>query len=145
MTRSAQRSARVLLVEDNPGDVELVQRALASSSRPPVVTVATDGDAAIAALGRAPLPDLVILDLNLPGTDGRDVLRWIKSAVGLAWMPVCIFSSSASERDVRSCYERHANCYVRKPGTLEGFATAISRIEQFWLDTAELPLTGGSR
>jgi two-component system, chemotaxis family, response regulator Rcp1 len=142
----AHRLVRVLLVEDNPGDVDLVLDVLGASQWPVAVTVAIDGVDALERLA-APgdLPDLVILDLNLPKKDGRAVLREMKADPRLRRIPVVVLSSSEADRDLRDAYDLQASCFVTKPAELDDFFTAVRGIEQFWLRVVKLPPSGEPR
>ena len=140
-----RRAVDVLLVEDNPSDVRLMKEAFAECEAPVRLNVIGDGASAISFLNcqdtrEQPLPDLVVLDLNLPGKSGREVLRHIRnSASPLAEIPVIILSTSANEEDIRLCYQQHANCYVVKPVDLDQFFDAVEAIQRFWLNTVFLP------
>lgn len=138
-------AAEILLVDDNPADVGLVCEALAAGGRGNHVNAVPDGEEAIAFLRRtgkyrdARFPALVILDLNLPRKDGRAVLAEVKSDLTLRKIPVVVFTTSRSIRDIRCSYELGANCYVSKPGNLRDFFAAVQALEQFWLGFASLP------
>ncbi|HEX9733456.1 MAG TPA: response regulator [Thermoanaerobaculia bacterium] len=135
----------ILLVEDNPSDVRLTQEALRESGAAERLYVVPDGEQAIAFLKKrnghhdAPTPVLIILDLNLPRKDGREVLAEIKSDERLRRIPVVVLTTSTSEDDVMKSYCLHANCFVTKPIELEKFIDAIQSIRNFWLTTATLP------
>src|SRR5438128_1829127 len=135
----------ILLVDDSPADLDLIREGLAGSNHECDVHVVPDGEEAIAFLrnvGRyvdAARPDLMILDLNLPRKDGRAVLANFKSEPGLRTIPVVIFTTSRSRKDVAHCYELGANCYVTKPGSLQDFLRAVQSIEKFWLGVATTP------
>jgi chemotaxis family two-component system response regulator Rcp1 len=137
------RSPRLLVVEDNEGDVRLVQEALKHCKSPCELTVAKDGIQAIALLsgesGFAAPPDLILLDLNLPFKDGREVLSEIKKDDQLKHIPVLVFTSSRSPDDVLSAYRLHANCYLSKPARLDEFFDLVASIEEFWTRLAQLP------
>lgn len=139
-----QRVARLLVVEDNMGDVELLRDALTRGGHAYELDVVPDGQAAIERMteicdnGATP-PDLVILDLNIPRRDGRSVLAYRRSREELLAIPVIVFSSSNAVRDVRECYVLGANCYVRKPADLQSFRDVVRQIEAFWLETACIP------
>ncbi|MFA6316770.1 MAG: response regulator [Elusimicrobiota bacterium] len=133
---------RILLVEDNAGDVRLAQEALAENGRSHEVLVARDGEAALALLRRprpAELPDLIFLDLNLPGMDGRELLSKLKADKALRRIPVVILSTSQHERDVAHVYDLHANCYINKPVDYDRFLEVIRKVEDFWLTIVRLP------
>jgi chemotaxis family two-component system response regulator Rcp1 len=132
------RSAkRILLVEDNPGDVDLIVEALDDPLH--LITVAADGIEAMRLVRTSARPSLILLDLNLPKKDGREVLHEIKSDPELQQIPVVILSSSDAERDLLNAYRLHANCYLTKPTDLEDFLALIGGIAQFWLGFAKLP------
>jgi two-component system, chemotaxis family, response regulator Rcp1 len=135
----------VLLVEDSPGDVRLTQEALKDAKVHINLRVARDGIDAMAFLLRegeyvtAPRPDLILLDLNLPKKDGREVLKEIKENLELKSIPVVILTTSASEADILRSYQLHANCYITKPVNLDGFLTVVKSIDTFWLSIVKLP------
>ena len=136
----------VLLVEDNPGDVRLTTEALREGKIPHHLHVVSDGVEAMAFLRRegpyadAPRPDLILLDLNLPKKDGREVLAEIKADENLKRIPVVVLTTSQAEEDILRTYELHANCYVTKPVDLQQFIAVIQAIEEYWLATARLPV-----
>jgi CheY-like chemotaxis protein len=135
----------ILLVEDNPGDVELTREALHDSKVHMRLSVVPDGVEALAFLRRegtyadAPRPDLVLLDLNLPRKDGRGVLAEVKQDPALKHIPIVILTSSQAEQDILRAYELQANCYVTKPVDLDQFITIVRSIEQFWFTVVKLP------
>jgi len=135
----------VLLVEDSLGDVRLTQEAFKDAKVHINLHVVSDGEKAMAFLGRSgqyadvPRPDLVLLDLNLPRKDGRQVLKEIKESPALKCIPVVILTTSASEEDVLRSYLLHANCYIAKPVDLEGFLKVVQSIDAFWLSIVKLP------
>jgi CheY-like chemotaxis protein len=135
----------VLLVEDSPGDVRLTREAFRDAKVHINLHVATDGTKAMAFLNRegehanAPRPDLVLLDLNLPKKDGREVLQEIKESHTLKSIPVVILTTSSSEADILKSYRLHANCYITKPVGLDGFLTVVKSIDNFWLSVVKLP------
>ena len=138
------RVAEILLVEDNPGDVRLTREALDEAHVENELTIAPDGEVAIALLrewvaARQPRPVLVLLDLNLPGKDGRQVLADIKSDPELCMTPVIVLTSSAAEQDVLESYRHHANAYVTKPIEIDDFLRAVRSIEGFWLSVVRFP------
>lgn len=141
----SKQAPQVLLVDDNPADAELTCEALAGGRFHSKLHTEVDGERALAYLrrsqahGGAGRPDLILLDLNLPGKDGPRVLREIKSDPNLCAIPVVVFSTSQSNRDIVGCYEAGANCYVSKPVGLEDFFSAIWSIENFWFGSAKLP------
>jgi two-component system, chemotaxis family, response regulator Rcp1 len=135
----------VLLVEDSPGDIRLTQEALKDAKMHIHLDVARDGQEAMAFLMRegeyanAPRPDLILLDLNLPKKDGREVLKEIKEDLTLKIIPVVILTTSASEADILRSYSLHANCYITKPVSLDGFLTVVKSIDNFWMSVVKLP------
>jgi CheY-like chemotaxis protein len=137
--------AEVLLVEDNLPDARLILDILQQGPVAKNVRVVDGGDAALAFLRRtgpyaeSPRPDLVVLDLNLPGRDGRDVLREIKNDPSLCCIPVVILTTSSAPTDVRHAYDLHANAYIVKPLGLDAFTDVIRGVEAFWLAMAQLP------
>lgn len=139
------RPFEILLVEDNPGDVRLTREALKENKVLHTLHTVSDGEAALVFLRRqgvhaeAPRPDLVLLDLNLPRKDGREVLSEMKADPGLKTIPVVILTSSAAEEDIVRSYRLHANCYVTKPVGFDQFASIIRSIEDFWLAVVKLP------
>jgi two-component system, chemotaxis family, response regulator Rcp1 len=133
------RSFRILVVEDNPGDVDLIQEVLGQSEEKHEITVAFDGVEALRCLREGPRPDLILLDLNLPKKSGREVLGEIKSTEALQKIPVVVLTSSEAESDITDAYRLHANCYVTKPVDLEEFLMAVRAIERFWLGFVKLP------
>jgi CheY-like chemotaxis protein len=136
---------QVLLLEDNPGDVRLTREAFKDARLHIHLSVVTDGIAAMAFLNRegdheaAPRPDLILLDLNLPKKNGREVLEEVKSNPALQSIPVVILTTSSSEVDVFRSYQLHANCYISKPVNLEGFLAVVKSIDEFWLTVVRLP------
>jgi two-component system, chemotaxis family, response regulator Rcp1 len=144
------RDIEILLVEDNPGDVDLTTELFAASKITNRISVVADGVEAMAFLRRegkyanAPAPDLMLLDLNLPRMDGRSVLAQIKNDPQLRTLPVVILSSSEAESDIARSYNLHANCYCTKPVRLEEFAKVIASIEDFWLKIVRLPARQGT-
>lgn len=139
------RPAEILLVEDNPADVRLTREALREGKLHNNLYVATDGVDAMAFLRRegpyadAVRPDLILLDLNLPKKDGREVLEDIKADASLRTIPVVILTSSEAEQDILRAYDLHANCYVTKPVDLDQFIHVVKTIEQFWFAIVKLP------
>lgn len=135
----------ILLVEDNPGDVRLTVEALKEAKVRNNLHVATDGVEAMEFLRRAgghagaPRPDLVLLDLNLPRKDGREVLQEIKTDPELDLIPVVVLTTSQAEQDVLRSYQLHANAFVTKPVDLERFLQVVRSIESFWLEIVRLP------
>lgn len=145
MTDHACVAVEVLLVEDNPGDVRLTLEALKDSKVKNHLSVVYDGVEAMAFLRRegqyaqAPRPDLILLDLNLPKKNGREVLADIKSDEDLKNIPVVILTTSEAEIDILTTYAHHANCYIRKPVDFDQFMAVIRSIENFWFTIVKLP------
>jgi CheY-like chemotaxis protein len=139
------RLADFLLVEDNPGDVRLTQEALKSHKVQNNLHVVTDGEEAMLFLRRqgkykdAPRPDVILLDLNLPKKDGREVLAEIKSDPLLKTIPVVVITSSEAEQDVVRSYDLNANCYVTKPVNFDQFVKVVQSVSEFWLTIVKLP------
>ncbi len=135
----------ILLVEDNPGDVRLTMEALSDAKVKNKLTVATDGVEALNLLfGRTPGTnpgsfDLIVLDINLPKKNGREVLAELKNDPKLKHIPVVILTTSKAEQDICQTYEQHANCYVTKPLDFEQFIHVVRSIEHFWLSVVTLP------
>jgi two-component system, chemotaxis family, response regulator Rcp1 len=144
-------SIQVLLVEDNPGDVRLTKEALKEGKMLNRVTVVGDGVEALSFLRRqgkyadAGQPDLILLDLNLPKKDGRQVLAEIKADPGLKRIPVVVLTTSSAEEDILKTYDLHANCYVTKPVDLEQFMRVVKSIEDFWITVVKLPSEDAER
>ena len=144
-TEQLGRPVEILLVEDNPGDVRLTAEALQDGKVWNRLSVAPDGVEALAFLRRkgthvaAPRPDVILLDLNLPKKDGREVLAEIKSDTDLRRIPVVILTTSKAEEDIVKTYDLHANCYITKPVDLEQFLSVVKAIEDFWLCVVKLP------
>jgi chemotaxis family two-component system response regulator Rcp1 len=144
-SRQQGRPIDILLVEDNPGDVRLTVEALRDNKVRNNMIVAQDGAEAMAILRHegqyadSPCPDLILLDLNLPKLDGREVLRRIKDDEELRRIPVVIVTTSTDEQDILKAYGLYANCYVTKPVELEQFMQVVRSIEGFWLTVVTLP------
>ena len=142
---SVGQPIEILLVEDNPADVRLTQEALREGKVKNSLNVARDGAEALAFLRRegpysgAPRPDLILLDLNLPKKDGREVLAEIKADDELKMIPVVVLTTSSAELDILKSYSLHANCYITKPVDLEQFVTVVKAIDDFWLTVVRLP------
>jgi CheY-like chemotaxis protein len=143
--RVISRPIDILLVEDNPGDVRLTLEALREDKLQNNLHVARDGIEALAFLHQegtyadAPRPDLILLDLNLPKKDGREVLEEIKTDERFKRIPVVILTTSQAEEDILKTYELHANCYIAKPVNLDQFIKIVRSIEEFWLTIVKLP------
>jgi chemotaxis family two-component system response regulator Rcp1 len=139
------KKAEVLLVEDNPGDIRLIQEAFHEGEVSSHLNIARDGEQAMAYLRQegaysgSPRPAFILLDLNLPRKDGREVLAEIKQDKGLRGIPVVILSTSTNAEDVRLAYDLHANCYVPKPLDIDQLVSLGRSLEQFWLCTVILP------
>jgi CheY-like chemotaxis protein len=140
----------ILLVEDNPGDVRLTRESLLDAKVPSRLHVVDDGHQALAFLRRqgryseAVRPRLILLDLNLPGKDGREVLAEIKGDPELKLIPIVVLTSSAAAADVRAAYDLHANCYVTKLLDFQQFRRLVHLIDEFWLSAVKLPPVNGS-
>ena len=140
------RPIHILMVEDNPGDVRLAKEALRDAKVRNEMVVASDGERAMEILtGAERLPDLVLLDLNLPKKHGREVLAQMKSDDGLKRIPVVVLTSSQAEEDVLGTYDLHANCYITKPLDLDQFVKVVNSIEDFWLTIVTLPPVSPAR
>ena len=143
--RTYVKPVDILLVEDNPGDVDLAREALDDSKMNNTLYVVEDGEEALEFLhqrgqyAEAPRPDLIILDLNLPKRDGREVLAEIKDDESLRRIPVVILTTSKAEEDVLKTYNLHANCYITKPLDLDQFLHVVRSIQNFWLSIVVLP------
>jgi len=139
------RSVEILLVEDNPGDVRLTQEALKDNKMHNNLHVVEDGVEALAFLRKegqysgSPRPDLILLDLNLPRKDGREVLAEIKADARLRRIPVVVLTTSKAEEDILRAYDLSANCYITKPVDFEQFIRVVKSIEDFWLAMVKLP------
>lgn len=145
MTASRARPIEILLVEDNPADIRLTVEGLKDAKVANNLHAVQDGSAALDFLFRraghqsAPRPDLILLDLNLPGIDGRAVLREVKDDASLRTIPVVVITSSEAEADIIRAYESHANCFISKPIDFEGFLQVVRSIEDFWFTVVKLP------
>jgi CheY-like chemotaxis protein len=137
----------ILLVEDNPADVKITQRALRESAVPVELIVVRDGQEAVDYLLRQPphdsgnwrSPDLILLDLNLPGMNGREVLERVRATPALRHVPVVVLTTSRRQEDVQQMYAAGANTYIEKPQDFTRFVQVLQTIQQYWLDTALLP------
>jgi two-component system, chemotaxis family, response regulator Rcp1 len=142
---ASARLVQILLVEDSSADVELARQALAEAKVANTVHVVGDGEAAMEFVRRegpyqeAPRPDLVLLDLNLPKKDGREVLVDLKGNADLHSIPVVVLTTSASDEDVLRSYDEHVNSYIRKPIRLDDFIDVVRSIDQYWLGIVTLP------
>ena len=145
MNEARARKVEILLVEDNPGDARLTREALMEGKVYSNLQWVKDGVEAMEFLERrgkyseAPRPDIILLDLNLPKKDGREVLEEIKTTDSLKSIPVVILTTSKAEEDVLKTYNLHANCYVTKPVDLEKFIVVVKSIDAFWLTVVTLP------
>ncbi len=145
MSNGEHKIIEILLVEDNPGDVRLTQEALREGKIRNSLHVAEDGEAAMAFVRQEgeyadmPRPDLILLDLNLPRMDGREVLAQIKADPELKRIPVVVLTTSRAEEDVLKVYNLNANCYITKPVDFEQFIKVVSAVEDFWLTIVRLP------
>ena len=140
----AAGALHILLVDDNPADVRLTREALDESGQPYRLSVAADGEKALdflADLRKRPelRPDIILLDWNLPGMDGKDVLRRIKSDLELRTIPVVVLTTSRAHEDIARAYELQANCFISKPVDVLQFFRVINDVENFWTTTATLP------
>ncbi|MBD3168276.1 MAG: response regulator [candidate division Zixibacteria bacterium] len=146
ITDAETRPIEILLVEDNPGDVRLTQEALKDSKIFNNLNIVNDGDQAMDFLlkkdkyHQSPTPDIILLDLNLPKKDGRQVLEEIKANHDLMKIPVVILTTSHAEEDIINTYNLHANCYVTKPVDLNQFIKVVKSIEDFWFTIVRLPV-----
>lgn len=145
MPLSAETQAEILLVEDNPADVRLTQEIIRDADIPSRLHIARDGEQAMAMLRQqgdfadTPRPDLILLDLNLPRKDGREVLAEIKADESLRSIPVIILTTSKSESDIATAYGLHANSYIAKPVSLKEFTGLLKGLQTYWLTMVELP------
>jgi two-component system response regulator len=144
-TLGAARLVQILLVEDSPADIELTRQALTEAKVANEVHVVMDGEAAMDFVHRrgnypdAPRPDLILLDLNLPKKDGREVLSELKGDPQLHRIPVVVLTTSGSDEDVLRAYDHHVNSYVRKPVRLAEFIEVVRSIDDYWLGIVSLP------
>jgi CheY-like chemotaxis protein len=144
-TAQTGRAIEILLVEDNPGDVRLTREALREGKVHNTLHVVGDGIDALSFLRRlppyanAPRPDIVLLDLNLPRKNGREVLAEIKADPSLRAIPVVVLTTSKAEQDIIASYHLHANCYITKPVDLAQFITVVKTIKEFWFTVVKLP------
>ena len=145
MSMEIGKPIEILMVEDNPGDVRLTMEALKETKVRNNLSVVGDGAQALSFLHQedefadAPRPDLILLDLNLPRSHGREVLEKIKADPDLGRIPVVILTTSRAEEDVLKTYDLHANCYITKPVDLDQFIKVVKSIESFWLTIVRLP------
>lgn len=145
MSLQSKRLIEILLVEDNQGDIRLVQEAFREGKIYNRLNVVMDGVEALAYLRRqgkyaaAKKPDIILLDLNLPKKNGHEVLAEVKEDPALKRIPVIVLTTSAAEEDVIASYDLHANCYIRKPVDFSQFITVVTSIENFWLSIVTIP------
>ena len=146
--RIKAKAIDILLVEDNPGDVRLTREALKEGKVLNTLHVVGDGIEALEFLrhkglyAKVPHPDIILLDLNLPRMDGRELLAVIKSDLDLRRIPVVILTTSKAEEDIIKSYDLHANCYITKPVDLDQFITVVKSVEEFWFTIVKLPPDG---
>ncbi|KPQ14046.1 MAG: two component signal transduction system response regulator [Algoriphagus marincola HL-49] len=139
------RPIKILLVEDNEGDIVLTMEALKDSQLPNEIIIKKDGEAAITYLKELEksqpkqLPDLILLDINLPKMNGHEVLNQIKNDPELKRTPIIVLTTSSSETDIIEAYSKHANCYITKPVDINDFLKITSKIEEFWFNVVKLP------
>jgi CheY-like chemotaxis protein len=139
------KMVEILLVEDNPGDIRLIKEVFKDAKLHNNLQVALDGDEAMKMLRqegeyfKAPRPDLILLDLNLPKKNGREVLKEIKEDESFKCIPVVILTTSNAEEDLIETYKRDANCYITKPVDLDEFVKVVKSIQNFWLEIVKLP------
>jgi len=140
------RALEILLVEDDPGEARLIAEAFKETKSPHRIIHLVDGEQGLAylktegAFRNASPPAIILLDLNLPGVNGHQVLAEVKTNAQLRRIPIIVFSNSQAEEDIRKANDLCANCYVSKPSDLEGYLNSVKIIEEFWLQTAKLPL-----
>jgi CheY-like chemotaxis protein len=145
MQSTRQGPIEVLLVEDNPADARLMREALKDAKVQSQISIVSDGAQALEFLRHegkykdAPRPDMILLDLNLPKKDGREVLAEIKNDPDLMLIPVAVLTTSQAHQDIIKAYKLHANCYITKPMELEHFARVVQTFEEFWLKIVTLP------
>lgn len=142
--REPRKTAELLIIEDNPGDVRLLEEVFRELAADVHLSIARDGAEALDILdgstpGSGVWPDLILLDLNLPKLSGHEVLSRLKTNPLTIRIPVIVFTSSKAEADVKRAYDSHVNAYLKKPSTLDGLLSAAEDIANFWLRTATLP------
>ena len=139
------KKINILLIEDNPGDIRLTKEVLKEGKIRNNLNIVTDGEEALFYLKKSGVfkeaitPDIILLDLNLPKKDGREVLAEIKNDPNLVFIPVIVLTTSAAEQDILNMYSHHANCYITKPVDFNQFINVIRSIENFWLTIVKLP------
>lgn len=135
----------ILLVEDNPGDARLVQKAFELGRLANKIYHVSDGESALKFLRKeepysdAPRPDIILLDLNMPGLDGREVLAQVKSDPDLLTIPIIVMTTSSAEQDILESYKLHVNCYITKPVQVQDFINVVKTIDEFWIGVVCLP------
>ena len=140
-------SIHILLIEDNEGDILLTKEALNQVMLPTTISVAKDGKEAINYLEKiAPyvnslIPDIILLDINLPKMNGHEVLKYLKTNNKFKHIPVIMFTTSSAEKDILESYKNYANCYITKPVEVDDFLNVIKSIENFWISIIQLPHT----
>lgn len=145
INKESLQPINILLIEDNPGDIRLTKEVLKEGKIRNNLSIAMDGEEAIAFLKKQDnykevvTPDIILLDLNLPKKDGREVLAEIKADDSLKHIPVIVLTTSAAEQDILNTYAHHANCYITKPVDFNQFISVIRSIELFWLTIVKLP------
>lgn len=146
-SKAISQAIHILLVEDNPGDIRLTKEVLKEGKIRNDLSVVTDGEEALLFLKKvgkykdAKSPDIILLDLNLPKKDGRQVLAEIKTDPTLMLIPVIVLTTSSAEKDILNMYAIHANCYITKPVDFDQFINVVRSIENFWLSIVKLPHT----
>lgn len=141
-----KRPVRILLVEDGRGDALLIKKAFRQSNIPSEITLALSGEEALEVVNNSThLPDIIVLDLNLPGMNGKQVLRTLKEDTKYRRIPVIILSSSKAKSDVTECYDLHANSYIVKPHDIESLCHITEKLEHFWFSLAVLPHADNSQ
>jgi CheY-like chemotaxis protein len=149
-TTVIERPIEVLLMEDDRTDVQLTRRGFTQSKLNVHLNVVPDGAEGMAFLRRegpysgAPVPDLIVLDLNMPKKNGREVLEELKESSQLKHIPVIVLSTSSEPRDILQAYQLHANCYITKPTDFEEFLHAVRSVEEFWMALAQIPTMKGA-
>ena len=135
----------ILLVEDSEGDILLIREALSESKISNTITVVKDGKLAIDFLTQkepyetATLPNLILLDINLPKKNGQEVLKYSKESIKLRHIPIIMLTTSSSKKDINNAYNNHVNCFITKPVDVNEFMNAVTRIENFWTNIVQLP------
>ena len=150
MNEEKDTTPYILSIEDNPDDFEIISRSLRKVAPGRVIRQCQSGDEALKFLRSQQEPDateeniglprIILLDLNLPGMDGRDILKMIKNDINLKSIPVIVFSTSSNEKDIETCYNNGANAYLKKPSTLEGFVDIAQAVDRFWFECAFLAI-----